>query len=56
MSEQQKIRIKLKAYDHKSLDLSAANRRNSKENRSGCFRSHSASDRKGSDNYPESCT
>lgn len=24
MSEQQKIRIKLKAYDHKSLDLSAA--------------------------------
>ena len=24
MSEQQKIRIKLKAYDHKALDLSAA--------------------------------
>ncbi len=57
MSELQKIRIKLKAYDHALLDQSAAkDRRDCQEDRRRSFGTDSASDRKGSRYDPESCT
>lgn len=55
MSELQKIRIKLKAYDHALLDQSAAKIvETAKKTGSRCFRSDSASDRKRSRNNLES--
>ena len=50
MSEQQKIRIKLKAYDHKSLDLSAAKIvETAKKDGCRCFGAYTSSSGAGDD-------
>ena len=47
MAKQERIRIRLKAYDHKTLDQSAAkNRRHGETYRCYGIRTDSASDRK----------
>ncbi len=57
MSELQKIRIKLKAYDHALLDQSAAKIvETAKEDGRRSFRPYSASYGERSHHYPESST
>ena len=55
MSELQKIRIKLKAYDH-ALLVRSEDRGNCQENWRRRFRTDSASDRERNRDNPESCS
>ncbi len=56
MAQNEKIRIRLKSYDHTILDFSAAKIVETAKNRSTSFRTCATTNRKANSNYIKSCT